>query len=60
MINFLEENGKINYGLNLYRLSDQHSAGFKLKYWSNRMFMFRYSKLRKKFFVKHVIVKEIV
>jgi len=55
MIYLTGEGETVRNGINLYRLSDPSSAGFKLRL-GRYLFMLRWSKGRQRFFVRSEIV----
>ena len=54
MFRYREEGEPVKYGFNFWRLNDPSSFGFALRYWHNRGLWFRYSKVRKKWFIHFV------
>lgn len=53
MIRWTKEGDTLKNGLNVYRLNDPGSIGFKFR-WNDDLWMVRYSKKAKRMFIKHV------
>ena len=58
MIHFIQEGDALRNGINIYRWNDPRNSGFKLRI-HRFVFMCRWSKLRKKWFVHHWTVPKI-